>query len=113
MKLEYREIDDVCIVDILAREVDHSVCTPFHREIDDKISKGATKLAFNMDQVEFLDSMGIGTMITIKNKVNKENGRLCLFNITSTVKKVLDITSLHKVLDVVDTEAEMLDLMNN
>ncbi len=108
MRLETREQDQVLIVDLQEPELNHAVCNEFQRRVMAFVDNGMTSLLLNLQSVQFLDSCGIGTLITIRNKLLKAKGSIALCNISERVQKVLDIAALHKVFDIYETEEDAL-----
>lgn len=108
MRLETREKDQVLIVDLQEPELNHVICNEFQRRIMTFLDNGMTSMLLNLGSVQFLDSCGIGTLITIRNKLLKAKGTIALCNISERVQKVLDIAALHKVFDIYETEEDAL-----
>lgn len=108
MEINTREQDQVLIVDVLGPELNHAVCNEFQRRVMILLEEGITCMLLNLKEVQFLDSCGIGTLITIRNRLIKAKGSIALCNISERVQKVLDIAALHKVFDIYETEDDAL-----
>ncbi len=108
MQLETREMDQVLIVDLKEPELNHVICNEFQRRIMSLVDNGMITLLLNLGSVQFLDSCGIGTLITIRNKLLKVKGAIARCNISERVQKVRDIAALHKVFDIYETEEDAL-----
>ncbi|HAS88572.1 MAG TPA: anti-sigma factor antagonist [Desulfovibrio sp.] len=109
MELSFKQIDEITVVKIESQELNHVVSHDFQRQIAPVFEKKQFNIALNMDSVDFMDSMGIGTLITLRNKLMKEKGNIAMFNISDRVKKIIDIAALHKVFELYGTEEEAVN----
>ncbi|WP_320175864.1 STAS domain-containing protein [Maridesulfovibrio sp.] len=109
MELSFKQIDEVTVVKIESTELNHVVSHDFQRQIQPIFEEKQFNVALDMDSVDFMDSMGIGTLITLRNKLMKEKGNIAMFNISERVKKIIDIAALHKVFDLFDTEEDAVN----
>jgi anti-sigma B factor antagonist len=63
------------------------------------------KLLIDLGDVDYIDSAGIGEMVTAYTAVKNRGGELKLLNLTKKVKDLLQITKLYTVFDVHSDEA--------
>ena len=70
--------------------------------------EGKNKILLNLGGVGYIDSSGIGELVSSFTAVNKEGGTLKLLNLTQKIQDLLAITKLLTVFDVFDSEAEAL-----
>lgn len=102
MEIKLRKYKDIYILD-LAGEMD-LYNAPRVKETYLKLrEKQAEKYVINMEQVEYIDSSGIGTLIQIHSLSRGNGTTLMLTNVHGTVKKVLTLTRLDGFLPVSDT----------
>src|SRR5256885_16948204 len=73
--------------------------------IRDILGKGNKKILLNLGDVTYIDSSGIGELVSAFTTVRKEGGELKLLNLTKKVHDLLQITKLYTVFDVKDDEA--------
>ena len=109
MELSFKQIDEITVVKIESQELNHVVSHDFQRQIQPIFEEKQFNIALDMDSVDFMDSMGIGTLITLRNKLMKEKGNIAMFNISERVKKIIDIAALHKVFDLFETEDDAVN----
>lgn len=76
--------------------------------IKDLLADGQRRILLNLADVTYIDSAGLGTMISAYATVKREKGQLKLMNVTTRVKDLLAITKLITVFDTYDSEAEAL-----
>ena len=73
--------------------------------VRDLLSKGQKKILLNLGDVNYIDSSGIGELVSAFTTVRNQGGELKLLNLTKKVHDLLQITKLYTVFDVKDDEA--------
>jgi anti-anti-sigma factor len=109
MNISFKQIDEITVVKIESTELNHVVSHDFQRQINPIFENKQFNIALDMESVDFMDSMGIGTLITLRNKLMKEKGNIAMFNISERVKKIIDIAALHKVFELYGTEEDAVN----
>src|ERR1051325_11271049 len=72
------------------------------------VDEGKKKILLNLAGVSYLDSSGIGELVSSHTTINKVQGQLVLLNLTKKLQDLLTITKLLTVFDVYDAEEEAL-----
>jgi anti-sigma B factor antagonist len=73
------------------------------------LEEGKKRILLNLAGVSYIDSSGIGELVSSYTASNKEAGQLKLLNLTQKIKDLLTITKLLTVFDVYESEAEALN----
>ncbi len=68
----------------------------------------AKKVAINLTQVQFMDSSGVGAILSCLRLLDAHGGKLALFGMNKAVKGVFQITRMHRIIDGFDTREEAL-----
>src|SRR5215467_11371821 len=97
-------VGDVTIVDISGRIVLGEESALLRNLLSDLIGKGQKKILFNLGNVSYIDTSGLGFLIKALSSVRKEEGELKLLNLTQKVQDVMQITKLYTVFDIFDDE---------
>ena len=79
-----------------------------HDTVRDQINKGHTKIILDMGEVEYIDSSGIGELVSALAILHRHGGELKLLNLTKKVHDLLKITKLYAVFKVKDDETEAI-----
>jgi anti-sigma B factor antagonist len=108
MTASTRHAGSVTIVDITGRIVLGEESAALRDLVCDLLSKGYNKILFNLGEVDYIDSAGLGHLVSAFTSVRKQGGELKLLKLTNKVHDVLQITRLYTVFDVTDDEAEAL-----
>jgi len=105
VKLTTRQVGDVTVVDAVGRITLGEGASTFRDKIRDLVSNGQKKLLLNLADVSYIDSSGIGEMVSGFTTVTNQSGQVKLLNLTKRVKDLLQITKLYTVFEVFDDEA--------
>lgn len=76
--------------------------------VNDSISSGVKYCMIDIEDVRYINSSGIGVLITLLTKFRNKGGELFLIKPSEHVKKLLIITKLQAIFNIVDTEQEAL-----
>ena len=105
MKASTRQMDGVTIVDLSGRITLGEGSVVLRDTIRELVGKGNKKILLNLGDVTYIDSSGIGELVSAFTTVRNQGGELKLLNLTKKVHDLLQITKLYTVFDVKDDEA--------
>ncbi len=108
MKLTMRQVGDVTVIDAAGRITLGEGSSAFRDRIKDLVSKGSRKLLLNLAGVSYIDSSGIGELVSGFTTVSNAGGSLKLLNLTKRIQDLLQITKLYTIFEVFDDEATAL-----
>jgi anti-sigma B factor antagonist len=104
MKATSRRVDGVTILDLSGRITLGEGSVVLRDQIRDLLSKSEKKILLNLGDVTYIDSSGIGELVSAFTTVRNQGGELKLLNLTKKVHDLLQITKLYTVFDVKDDE---------
>ena len=105
MKLTTREVDGVTVVDLSGKITLGEGGATLRDEVRKLLAKASKKIVLNLADVSYIDSSGLGELVSAYTAVKNAGGELKLLNLTSKVRDLLVITKLVTVFDVKDNEA--------
>ena len=105
MKASTRQVDGITIVDLSGRITLGEGSVVLRDNIRDIVGQGHKKILLNLGDVTYIDSSGIGELVSAFTTVRNQGGELKLLNLTKKVHDLLQITKLYTVFDVRDDEA--------
>jgi anti-sigma B factor antagonist len=108
VKMNTRQVGDVTVIDAAGRITLGEGSTAFREAIKDLIAKGQKKILLNLGDISYIDSSGIGELVSGFTSVSNAGGELKLLNLTKRVQDLLQITKLYTVFEVFDDEAVAL-----
>jgi len=104
IKLSSRQVGDVTVVDAAGRITLGEGSSALRDTLRDMVTKGQKKILLNLSEVSYIDSSGIGELVSGFTTVTNQGGTLKLLGLTKRVKDLLQITKLYTVFDVHDSE---------
>ncbi len=105
VKLNVRQVGDVNVVDVAGRITLGEGSSALRDSVREMVSKGQKKVLLNLGDVSYIDSSGIGELVSGFTTVTNSGGQLRLVNLQKRVKDLLQITKLYTVFDVHEDEA--------
>jgi len=95
----------VTIVDLSGRIVLGEGSTGLRDLVRNLVSEGIKKILLNLRNVDYIDSSGLGELVSAFTSMRSQGGELKLLNLTKRVRALLQITKLLTVFDITDNEA--------
>lgn len=108
MKVSTRQVDGVTILDLSGRITLGEGSVQLRDGVRDLLAKGQKHILLNLADVNYIDSSGIGELVSAYTTVRNQGGELKLLNLTKKVHDLLQITKLYTVFDVKDDEASAI-----
>ncbi len=104
MKVTTRQIDGVTILDLSGRITLGEGSITLRDSVHDLLAKGSKKILLNLENISYIDSSGIGELVSAFTSVKNAGGELKLLKLTQKVHDLLQITKLYTVFDIWDNE---------
>ena len=100
-----RLVGGVTIVDLSGRIVLGEGSAGLRDLLRKLVSEGIKKILLNLRNVDYIDSSGLGELVSAFTSMRSQGGELKLLNLTKRVRALLQITKLLTVFDITDDEA--------
>lgn len=108
MRASTRQAGGVTIVDLSGRIELGEGSSILRNTVKDLIGKGQKNILLNLGEVNYIDSAGVGELVSAFTSVRNNGGELKLLNLTKKVRDLLQITKLYTVFEVLDDEPAAL-----
>lgn len=108
VKIDTRKVGDVTVVDVSGRITLGEGSSALRDVLRDLTAQGNKKILLNLSEVSYIDSSGIGELVSGFTSVSNGGGTLKLLGLTKRVKDLLQITKLYTVFDVHEEEAHAI-----
>ena len=108
LNISERQAGDITILDMDGKVTIGEGSIALRSTIRRLLGEGKKKILLNLGNVGYVDSSGIGELVSSFTAVNKEDGSLKLLNLTQKIQDLLAITKLLTVFDVFENENEAL-----
>ncbi len=108
LNISERQAGDVTILDMDGKVTIGEGSVALRTTIRRLLSEGKKNILLNLGSVGYIDSSGIGELVSSFTSVSKEGGTLKLLNLTEKIQDLLAITKLLTVFDVFEDEGAAL-----
>jgi anti-sigma B factor antagonist len=108
LNISERQVGEVTILDMGGKITIGEGSVALRTAIRRLLEEGKKKILLNLAKVGYIDSSGIGELVSSYTSINKEGGQLKLLNLTQKLQDLLTITKLLTVFDVYESEEEAL-----
>lgn len=110
MNISLRQNEDVSIFEIEG-EIRRSefMNSSLHDMVKDLLEEGNRKILLNLENVDFIDSFGVGEILASYISTKNVGGQLKLAHISQKLSLVFQVTMLSKVFDIYDSEQDALN----
>jgi anti-sigma B factor antagonist len=105
MEFEIREINNIVIYDIKWEfEIIEEAPASLHEHVKNQLKMGKRHFLFNLKDVTYLESLGLGEIVGCLISISNHGGKLKLINLVPKIRLMLEVTGLIKVFKIVDDE---------
>jgi anti-anti-sigma factor len=105
MKLEDSKIGKAAVVQVSGR-LDATTASIFEAHCEKRIAQGETVFVLDFEDLEYLSSAGLRSILSIQKKVKLQQGKVVICGAKSTAKEILDISGFSSMFPMVNTLEE-------
>jgi anti-sigma B factor antagonist len=102
MKISHELHEDVTVVTLAGDVLDASVVGDFKSEMT-PILKSKSRVVFDMENIQFVDSSGVGAILSCLRALNAEGGDLKICSLTKPVRALFELVRMHKIFEIYDS----------
>ena len=106
LKMEVKPRGEGITVIVLRGEIGTETVNQFKDRIDQLVAEGQCKLIMDFQEVNYLNSMGLGVVAATLKKVKKIKGDLKLVKLSPAVQELFELTRLTKVFEIFESEED-------
>lgn len=110
MQFESKNKNGVLVLTLAEKRLDAKVAVEFRQAVDELIKAGHHTIVLNMNQVEFIDSSGLGALVTCL-KLAGSRGKFVLFGLRAAVVSMFKLTRMDRVFSLCDTEEQAFQML--
>lgn len=107
MEIDRRDDNMVAILSLKGR-LDLANGNKLKDDIKEILNSDRTSIHLNLKDLEFVNSSGLGAMVSVMKEIRQHRGRLTLSDMADYVREVFDITQLSHIFEIYPTEEEAL-----
>ncbi len=109
MKTKINMLGDVVVLELQGKITIGEGDVLLRKNIKEQVEKGNLKMVLNMDDVKYMDSSGVGELVSSFTTVKNAGGKLKLANLHPRVHDLLQLTALITVFEVFDSVEDALN----
>jgi anti-sigma B factor antagonist len=104
MEMNSRDVGGVAVVDLVGRLTSSDNAGALGARVARLMAEGHTQVVLNLAKLNYMDSSGLGEMVSCYTKVQKAGGSIRLAHTTARIQDLLTLTRLVTIFDSYDTE---------
>ena len=108
LAISSREVDGVTVLDLSGRITLGEGSVQLRDAIRDLIGKGQQKILLDLGDVNYIDSSGLGELVSAYTSARNQGATVKLLKLTKKVHDLLQLTKLYTVFDIYDDEASAI-----
>ena len=108
MKYKVREDGNVTVIDISGKLMGGEDADVFRDLIHELLENGRKKIVVNLASLKWINSSGVGILITGYTTMRKNKGDLKLLNVSKKIESILYVTKLNLIFECFDDEHEAI-----
>ena len=99
MEITQKKVGRACVVTPQVKKIDASVAVGFKTQLMEIVDGGRNRLILNLKEVNFIDSSGLGALVSVLKRMGSEGG-INLYSVKDSVRSILELTQLDKVFGI-------------
>jgi anti-sigma B factor antagonist len=103
--MNVHEVDGIAVVGLDGRVVLGEESNALREEVKKMLASGKKKIVLDMSNVTYIDSAGLGTLVSAHHSARTQGASLKLSNLGKKFQEILQVTKLLTVFDVYPSEA--------
>jgi anti-sigma B factor antagonist len=107
MPIASEKTDHVSVIEVHEKEIDASNSEVVKRQLKDRLEPDSNTV-IDLSRVEFLDSSGIGVLISCMRHLSANGGAMKLCNVTKPALAILELVRFHRIADIYEDRDEAI-----
>lgn len=104
LDIQTREVNGVTLVELSGKIILGEESSALREKVKDLIASGKTKILLNLARISFIDSAGVGTLVSAYTSARSQGGEVKLSSLTKKFRETLQVTRLLTVFEVFDDD---------
>ncbi|QQS40323.1 MAG: STAS domain-containing protein [Acidobacteriota bacterium] len=105
LEINERQTEEGVVLDLTGDIIFGEANTVLRDAIRNRLRAGRSNITLNLDKVGYLDSAGMGELISALTAINRENGRLVLMNPGDRIMRLFEISKLTEIFEIESSES--------
>ena len=109
IEIQQREREGITVLDLKGRLTVGDEVSRFRERLQKLIDSGHRNIVLNMEQVDYIDSTGLGALVMAYTSMQRAGGKIKLLNLTRRSIELLVMTKLTTIFEVFDDEQSAIN----
>jgi anti-sigma B factor antagonist len=109
LNIQQRRVGEITVLDMDGKVTIDGTSNALHACIRDLLQKGQDRILLNLAGVAYIDSSGLGELISCHVTLNKSGGQMKILHLTQRLRELMTITKLLTIFDVYEVESDAID----
>jgi len=111
MKLSYALVDSILFARLQGDLIGNPDAQELVDVVNNSLNEGMTLCAIDLSDVRFINSSGIGVLVSLLTKFRNRGGEMVLINPSEHIRKLLIITKLNAIFTVAEDDAQAANFL--
>jgi anti-sigma B factor antagonist len=103
--IKFAEVDQTLVVELEGKTLDARTSKDFRREIEKELDS-YKQVVLDLSNLTFVDSSGLGTLLSCLRQVSSKGGDLKLCALTTQVRAVFQLVRMHRLFEIHNSREE-------
>ena len=81
----------------------------FKTEVNNHLEKNINGIVLDLEDIDFIDSSGIGAIISIYKKIEKKNRKIAIINVSPILRRILELSGLLNIIEIYNSRNKALE----
>jgi anti-sigma B factor antagonist len=110
MEIAVDQRGDIAVVEVPVDELDAGNAPEFKRDMA-PVLQANTKLVLDLSRLRFVDSSGLGAVLSCLRQLSAKNGDMKLCGMSKQVRGAFELVRMHRIFDIAGTKEEAVSLL--
>ena len=102
MEIHHQVKENICVL-YLSGRMNATNASKFKKYVTDLVNDGYLTFICDMSDLKFIDSSGLGALVSFMRKVSSQKGSISLSGLSEEIQSLFELTRMHKIFDIYTT----------
>ncbi|MDX2171760.1 MAG: STAS domain-containing protein [Bacteroidota bacterium] len=108
---DIKKFENYAVIKLNGELIEKSQANALLEQTDELVKENFTKLAIDLEELKYMNSSGLNTLIQLLTKARVGGGEAVLYNMNKKINELILITKLHTLFKVTETKEEAIKLL--
>ncbi len=109
IRIQIRHVDKTVVLVLSGRLTIGESVAALHEKVEECLAAGDKDIVLDMHDIAYVDSTGLGTLVTSLTCARNRGGTLRLANVPQRIQDLLDVSSLYMIFQIIELASTKMD----